>query len=103
MAIDSNSASVIDLGEAKEFVSNFKAKYPDLPKAFFVGSDKLELILSQSGCMGVRIYNGFDEEKSMTNLVLVGVDKNEKDMTDGIILERLVPCPSACDLSSALY
>jgi len=103
MTINSNSGSVIDLDEAKKFVTAFKTKYPNMPKAFFAGSDKLSLILEQSGCMGIRIYNGYDESKSMTNLVLVGVDKDEKDMTDGVILERLVPCPAGCDQSSALY
>ena len=103
MTIDSNSGSVIALDEAKKFVSDFRTKYPDMPKGFFAGADKLALLLKQSSCIGIRIYNGYDESKLMTNLVLVGVDKDEKDMTDGVILERLVPCPGACDQSSALY
>ncbi len=102
MAIDANSGSVIDLDDAVKFVTAFRTKYPGETKGFFVGADKLALIL-ESGCMGIRIYNGYDEESLKTNLVLVGVDKYEKDMTDKVILERLVPCPSICDQSSALY
>jgi hypothetical protein len=29
------------------------------------------------------------------------VDADEKDMTDGIILDRSLLCPSFCDISSA--
>ncbi len=102
MSIDANSGSVIDLDDAVKFVTAFRTNYPGETKGFFVGADKLALIID-SGCIGIRIYNGYDEQTSKTNLVLVGVDKDEKDMTDKVILERLVPCPGMCDQSSALY
>lgn len=102
MAIDANSGSVIDLDDAVKYVNAYRTKFPGETKGYFVGADKLALIL-ESGCMGIRIYNGFDDDNLKTNLVLVGVDKSEKDMTDQVILERLVPCPSNCDPSSALY
>lgn len=33
---------------------------------------------------------------------MVGVDKNGKDMTNGVILDRLAHCPSVCPQSSPL-
>lgn len=101
MGIDRNSGSVISLQTARQYIAAFKAKCPTETKAYFVGIDKLNLILDQANCIGVRMYNGVDET-GKSNLVLVGVDNNEKDMASGVILEKLVPCPSHCDSQSPL-
>jgi hypothetical protein len=37
-----------------------------------------------------------------SNLVLVGVDKNGEDITQGVILERLTICPTHCPKNSVL-
>ena len=62
--------------------------------AHFVGKNKLQKILDQDGCMGVRIYYGLDN--GVKNLVFVGADANENDMVDGVILEKTLPCPPRC-------
>ena len=58
--------------------------------------------MSQTDCIGLRIYNGYDTADNRMNLVLLGVDKNENDMTDGIIMERVVTCPPMCNGISPL-
>lgn len=43
---------------------------------------------------GLRIYHGIEDGKRV--LVLVGTDKEGNDLTDGLILERGLPCPPIC-------
>ena len=103
MALDANTGSIITLTEAQGYVAAFRALYPDEVKAFFVGANKINSILEQTNCIGIRIYNGYDEEAGTMNQVLVGVDNNEQDMSGGVIVEKLFPCPKYCDELSPLY
>lgn len=102
MKLDENTGGSISLEEAKEFVTAFRTLYPEEVKAFYVGSNQVKKVLEQENCMGLRMYNGYDEKEKRLNIVIVGVDVNEKDMTDGVILDKSLPCPSYCDISSAL-
>ena len=100
--INPNSGSVISLNEAKELVSEFKKKFPKEIKDLFVGMNHVNDILSQDGCIGIRIYNGYSETHDRLSHVLVGVDENGNDMTSGILVDRMVPCPTMCDNNSPL-
>lgn len=102
MNLDENSGSPISLEEAKNYVSEFRKKFPNEVKAFYVGVNQVMKVLDQENCMGIRIYNGYDTEENRLNIVIVGVDKYEKDMTDGVILDKTYPCPSYCDTTSEL-
>jgi hypothetical protein len=61
----------------------------------------LDQLLGQPGCEGVRFYFGTKADGTPT-LVFVGMDENERDMTDGLIAEDFFPCPPFCDATSAL-
>lgn len=74
MAIDKNTAEIITLEEAIDFTHSFQRRNPDELKSFFVGINKLNLILEQKDCVGLRIYNGYSTETRKNNMVLVGVD-----------------------------
>ena len=100
--IDANSGSVIDEPEAIVYTHAYQDQFPDATKAFFAGKNKLNLILDQEGCIGIRIYDGFDMETNSTNRVLVGVDATGEDMVSGTLLEQLIPCPKACSLTTSL-
>lgn len=103
MTLDSNTGSTITLDEAKNYTHTFQENNREAIKSFFVGSKKLQQILSQDGCIGVRIYNGNDTQNNhQSNLVLVGVDENGEDLSEGVIIEKLSPCPSSCPESSPL-
>lgn len=102
MKIDNNTGEIITLDEAVEYTHAFQKNNPDALKAFFVGRNKINRILEQNDCIGVRIYNGLDAESGKNNLVLVGVDAEGEDITEGIILEKLTPCPKYCAKSSPL-
>lgn len=100
MSVNSNIGSVITLAEAVTYMTAYRTKFPDEAKGFFIGSDKLDLILSQEDCIGVRIYNGYDDSEGIMNQVLVGVNKDGVDLSDGIIVEKLAPCPKICSPNS---
>ena len=102
MELDENTGGEITLVEAQNFVKAFTKKYPNEVKAFFMGKVNVNSILNQTDCIGIRIYNGYDVDLSRLNLVLVGVDKDGKDMTDGVIMDQMKTCPSYCDTSSSL-
>jgi hypothetical protein len=53
--------------------------------------------------MGIRIYNGYDDEKQKMSLVLVGVDESGKEiLKDGIIYDDLRVCPPFCPTEESL-
>lgn len=102
MPISPNSGSKITLQDGQTLVSAFRTKFPKEIKAAFVGVETLNLILNQTDCIGVRIYNGYNADLGGLAPVLVGVDSTGKDMTNGIIIDRLKPCPDECDETSDL-
>jgi hypothetical protein len=61
----------------------------------------IDQILAQPGCMGLRFYFGTKSDGSMT-LVFVGIDMQERDMSDGAIVDDYFPCPPFCDATSQL-
>ena len=103
MSLNVDSSVVITLAEAQTYIQEFRTINPLSVKAVFAGSNKLNMILDQPDCIGIRMYFGYDRDNSRNNLILVGVNSEEKDMTSGVILERLEPCPSKCDKTSSLY
>lgn len=102
MNLDQNSGEVITLKEAQDLVKTFQYLYPEANKSFYVGSNLLNAILEQEGCVGIRIYNAFDEVEKTTTVVLVGVDEDENDMKEGVLVDRTVRCPPNCPTISIL-
>lgn len=102
MSLDPNSAEFITLKQAEDYVNAYRRLYPNAIKGYFAGANKLNDILAQGGCIGLRIYNGYSEEEKRTNLVAIGVDADGKDMTSGYIMERMLPCPTNCDPTGGL-
>ncbi|RZJ36542.1 MAG: hypothetical protein EOO51_00035 [Flavobacterium sp.] len=103
MAIDANSGDFVTLSAAQKYVADFRSKYPGEIKGVFVGANKVQELLNQEDCIGVRIYFGYQDEERRLNLVMVGVNSKGVDLTAAKIVERMVPCPSTCDITSALY
>ncbi|QEE48269.1 hypothetical protein FUA48_01355 [Flavobacterium alkalisoli] len=102
MPIDRHTGEFIDLSEAKILAHDFQNDFPSSHKCYYLGAEKLQELLAQEGCMGIRIYRALDKTRGEETLVLVGVNAECKDMTDGKILDRMVPCPSICDINSPL-
>ncbi|MBK9721976.1 MAG: hypothetical protein IPO78_10225 [Saprospiraceae bacterium] len=102
------TGSFITLSQGQTMVADWITLQGDMslsineanPKASAFGKDRIQEILDQSGCEGIRIYNGYDDSKR--RFVLVGVDEDGNDMTNGRILEFSNPCPPYCAPTTSL-
>jgi hypothetical protein len=102
MEINKNTGEQITLSQAQEMVNEFRKRYPDTTKGYFAGANHFDKILKQEDCIGLRIYNGYDKESDSTNLVIVGVNSNNEDMTKGYILDKAAACPPNCPKNNDL-
>lgn len=93
------AGDVIDLAEAVSYTHGYQLAHPDAIYSYTVSKEKVDLLLRQADCASLRIYNGLNPDDGRTCVVLVGVDSNGNDMTDGVIIERLVFCPPKCRTS----
>lgn len=102
MAFDGSEGKVVTLTEASDWTSRFRGTItPGDTLGHFFGYEKINLILAQEGCMGIRIYYGLEEDMQK-NLVLVGVDAEQNDMENGVIVEKAIKCPPLCGNGSKL-
>ncbi len=92
MAFDGTEGSQITLQDGAVMTASHRAANPNARLGHFMGKDILNQILAQAGCMGIRMYHGLDT-RGNRELVFVGVDANENDMTSGIVADMSKPCP----------
>lgn len=91
----------ISLKDAAAHTKRYRdAKVSEIKAGAFHKDQVLEL-LNQAGCVGLRIYYGFDTTGAPT-LVLTGIDAADSDLTGGTILETIWPCPPFCGGGNAL-
>ncbi|MBR9977976.1 MAG: hypothetical protein KFH87_07800, partial [Bacteroidetes bacterium] len=64
-------------------------------KGGFFGRAAIEQVLSQEGVVGIRYYYA-KENNERPVLIMVGVDEHGRDLVDGFLAERSVPCPPFC-------
>ena len=64
-------------------------------KGGFFGRAAIEQVLSQEGVVGIRYYYA-KENNERPVLILVGVDEFGKDLYEGFVCERAMPCPPYC-------
>jgi hypothetical protein len=89
MSLLDEAGSEISLAEAKEFIKNYSNSFPTETTAYLVNKVNVMKILNQDGCVGIKIYNGYDAIEQQRNLVLIGVDAESVEMDKGVIIERL--------------
>jgi hypothetical protein len=94
---------IISLTEAAEMTHAFQndTRFLGMTVACMMGNDAYGLVTSQIGCTGLRTYFALTESGTLT-IVVVGVDQNGNDMTNGVILERSYNCPIDCPGNSPL-
>jgi hypothetical protein len=61
----------------------------------------IDQLLAQEGVSGIRMYIGLSVE-NVPNLILVGTNSDNQDMTSGYLAEYGLPCPPFCDDGSVL-
>lgn len=99
--ITPNTGGPIQLATAIQWTTNFRNNNPGAIKAHFFGNIIINDILSQANCIGMRLYNAIDDN-NQPQILLVGVDNNGNDMTDGIIADMSHPCPTECGVNTVL-
>ncbi len=102
MSFTGEEGTYITLTQGNTWTTSYRTANPNAVKAHFYGKVKLSQLLNQTGCVGIRMYRAIDENGAL-ELVLVGVAASGADITSGLILDRSIPCPSACDTGSSLY
>ena len=97
----------LDLATAKRWTENFRQRMSkaDEIRSHYFGNEIIQGILSQSGCVGIRIYYALDDNGDK-KLLVVGVDSSGKDLlpADGArvedegntIADYSLPCPTLC-------
>lgn len=68
--------------------------------ACMIDANAYQQLLEQPGCVNVRTY--FALNQTILTIVVVGVDNNGNDMTNGIILDMSLHCPVNCHNQSPL-
>ena len=100
MTFDGTEGGQIPLVDAAGMTANYRNQNPDSTLAHFFGKDIINQILSQNGCVGIRMYYGIDSDDEK-QLLLVGTDANGDDMTD-LVADLSSPCPRACGKENSL-
>ena len=101
MAFTGDEAKEFPLETAAEWTRNYRESNPNGIKAHFFGNKIIKKILDQQGCVGIRCYYALDE-KGIQQMIMVGADKDENDLYNGIIAEISLPCPPFCPNGSPL-
>ena len=101
MAFNGNEGEQVTLEEAAAWTKRYRTSNPTAIKASFYGTSKINDVLNQPGVVGIRFYNG-EDQNGVNNLILVGVDANENDLTSGVIIESGPKCPSQCGVANQL-
>lgn len=97
MSLSENSGSIISQTVAENLIAAFDQRYSGEIISSFIGANHIKNILSQENCIGIRIYNGYDATNGKMSLIVVGVDKNEKELLDdGLIYDQMITCPPTC-------
>lgn len=102
MSFNGNEGEVITLVTASAWTENYRNKMSlGDPLGHFFGKNNYTKILAQIGCVGIRNYHGIDDDGNKV-LIMVGVDENEDDMVNGVIVEKALRCPTYCGRSNDL-
>lgn len=87
---------------AKKYIKNLEKDAMAMKvKGGMFSREAFDKILAQKNVVGIRYYYAKMDDGTPT-LILVGVDDTGKDMTNGMIMERISPCPPYCDETSSL-
>jgi hypothetical protein len=103
MNIDPDTGSIISQQRAQDLVRAFDVRFPGQIVSSFIGANNVKEILNQEDCIGIRIYNGYNDTTNKISLVLVGVNSKGGDiLDDGIIYDDMSVCPPVCPIGISL-
>jgi hypothetical protein len=94
MPFNGNEGDWITVADAKTITQNFRQQYPTEKQGAFLGCNKINDILRQNDCKGLRIYFAKNAAGELT-VAVVGADSREADIT-ALVLDVAQPCPPFC-------
>jgi hypothetical protein len=89
------------LDQAALWTANYRKLNPTATKGHYFGGTALRNLLNQTNCVGLRFYYALDD-KGQKQLIIVGVDRDENDLFQGLIAERSIGCPPFCGTKNPL-
>lgn len=89
----------ISLPDAIAMVQQARKSAPTMVNGWNIDASIIREILAQPGAEGLRAYMASTAE-GVATLVYLAVDKDGKDMADGVIADYSIPCPPSCDADS---
>lgn len=89
------------LDTASIWTANYRNANPGAIIAHYFGKTAITNILSQQGCVGLRIYYALDSTEKK-QLIITGVDGNGNDLYTGQLAERSITCPIDCSAANPL-
>lgn len=102
MAFNGNEGEFISIDKGGQLTAAWRGGGNGDIKGGFLGKDKIQELLDQSGAMGIRIYFGQDTRGDKT-VVLVAADADENDiLANNLVLDQIVPCPNRCGAPNEL-
>lgn len=102
MTFTGNENHDIPLSEASAWTKNYRdVNPPDVVIGHYFGKAAIISILSQTNCVGMRIYYALDDN-GVKQLILVGVDASGNDLYNGLLAERSYNCPPQCSTANPL-
>ncbi|HXB39889.1 MAG TPA: hypothetical protein VNZ49_05055 [Bacteroidia bacterium] len=101
MSFTGNEGTYITLSQGVTWTTSYRSANPNAVKAHFYGKTKLQEMLNQTGCVGLRMYRAIDDTGAL-QLVVIGVDASGCDLTSGLIMDKSFLCPPYCDAGSTL-
>lgn len=98
--------NTITLEQAQKWASNWRNRPNQEVVAFLIPEVDLTQAIAEENTVNIRTYLGIDEN-NITKLMIVGVDKNGKDLIDDkngqYIYDFSQPCQPNCDVDSPLF
>ncbi|MDP3556267.1 MAG: hypothetical protein Q8T03_02770 [Bacteroidota bacterium] len=104
MSFDGKEGEFISLTQGATLTANYRSGQSNPILGHFLGVEKLRALLSQEGCVGLRIYHGLDSDTGYPAVVVVGADSSENDIlgSSPLILDMSILCPPTCGNSNDL-
>ena len=95
-----SEGTMIQLSTASTWTKKYRNENEGQPLAIFYGKAKLNELLNQTDCLGIRVYFATDGDGNK-ELVLVGAKANKNDIT-ALVLDGGTRCPDHCGASNEL-
>lgn len=103
MPFTGNEDHAITLAEAAALTAAYRDTVPTTATiAHYFGKDAILELLAQENAVGLRIYYGIDTATGEKKLVITGVDADENDLYQGLLLDKSLPCPETCSSANPL-